>query len=165
MRIFHNFRRDIRKRNKMYCKHKHTGNPNDRAKFLTLRHSVRQKIKTAYNNYLEEMIGVNQIGDSPQVNSKKLFSFLKHSRQDSQGIAPLLSDGRLVTDTRDKANVLNKQFKSVFTNKSPLSLSQLCQISVQDHFDRGNINASAIPTTLKYGTPVMQISRSPLQVF
>lgn len=60
--------------------------------------------------------GVNQVGDSSCVDSEKLFSFLKHSRQNGQGIAPLMSDGKLVINTVEKANVLNKQFQSVFTN-------------------------------------------------
>ena len=37
-----------------------------------------------------------------------------------------------------KANLLNAQFQSVFTPKSPLQLKQLCQKKVQDLHDAGN---------------------------
>ena len=74
----------------------------------------------AYDQYLAEIIGVDN-QEQDKVNSKKLFSFLKHARQDNQGISPLQSDGKIVTDTTDKANALNNQFHSVFTPKSPHS--------------------------------------------
>ena len=34
------------------------------------------------------------------------------------GVAPLKTDGKLVTDTKDKATVLNQQFSSVFTREN-----------------------------------------------
>ena len=105
----------------------------------------------AYDKYLAEIIGVDN-EEQDKVNSKKLFSFLKHSRQDNQGISPLQSDGKLVTDTTDKANALNKQFHSVFTPKSPLSLASLCQVSIQNFNDSTHIH---LPTTETNNTPIM----------
>lgn len=47
-------------------------------------------------------------------NSKKLFSFLKTSRQDQQGAPSLKQDSTLITDIKTKANLHNQQFNSVF---------------------------------------------------
>ena len=77
--------------------------------------------------------------------SKKLFSLLKNSKQDSKGIAPLKKDGKLHSNTVDKANVLNQQFQSVFTPGCQLKLSQLASMAVQDLSDSGTIDPSQIP--------------------
>ena len=48
---------------------------------------------------------------------------VKRSKKDSSGVGPLKVDGKLIYDSKEKANVLNDQFKSVFnekiTNDSP----------------------------------------------
>jgi hypothetical protein len=37
---------------------------------------------------------------------------------DNSGVAPLIKEGQLVADTKQKANILNEQFQSVFTTES-----------------------------------------------
>ena len=52
---------------------------------------MQRKIKTAHENYLADILGVGS-GDgdeNPGFSSKKLFNFLKNSRQDNQGISTL----------------------------------------------------------------------------
>ena len=51
-------------------------------------------------------------------NRKKLFSFIKSLRTNNSGVAPLKKEGQLVADTKQKANILNEQFQSVFTTES-----------------------------------------------
>jgi hypothetical protein len=41
------------------------------------------------------------------VKPKKLFSYIKSIRTDNSGVAPLQRDGILVTDTVEKADILN----------------------------------------------------------
>ena len=43
------------------------------------------------------------------------------------------------------AVILNNQFQSVFTPKTPLALSKLAQMTVQDLVDAGIINAQSVP--------------------
>ena len=42
--------------------------------------------------------------ENPQVQTKKLYSLLKHSKQDSIGIAPLRKDGQTLLTETVKAN-------------------------------------------------------------
>ena len=42
---------------------------------------------------------------------------VKRIKKDSPGVGPLKVDGRLISDSKEKANVLNEQFKSVFNEK------------------------------------------------
>ena len=76
--------------------------------------------------------------------------------QDSKGIGPLNKDGKLYSDTVDKANILNNQFQSVFTPKSPLKLSQLAHMTVHDLSDRGAIDPSQVPGEILSSTSQME---------
>ena len=49
-------------------------------------------------------------------NSKKFWSYVKHRKHDSSGIAALKkADGLLYSDAQTQADILNKQFHSVNT--------------------------------------------------
>jgi hypothetical protein len=48
----------------------------------------------------------------------KLSSYIKSIRTDNSGVVPLKRDGILVTDTVGKADILNNQLHSVFTNET-----------------------------------------------
>ena len=55
----------------------------------------------------------------------------------------------------DKANILNKQFESVFTSKTPIRLSQLSQMRVQDLLDEGRLAPSSVPNGFASDNNVM----------
>ena len=87
-------------------------------------------IKTSHSSYLNNIAGIIDDSDPAEQTrpyTKKLFSYLENCRQDSQGSAPLKENGKTCTDNVKKANLLNAQFQSVFTPKSPLQLKRLCQ--------------------------------------
>ena len=51
-------------------------------------------------------------------NSKRFWSYVKHRKQDSSGIAPLKkADGLLYSDAPTQADILNQQFHSVYTRE------------------------------------------------
>ena len=68
---------------------------------------------------------------------KKLYSLLKHSKQDSRGISYLKANGKTLSSEPDKANAQNLQFQSVFSPKAPLSLKSLAQRTLQGLHDSG----------------------------
>ena len=123
-------KREIRKQDHLFQKFKRSNDPKDRSAFLKSRHSVKQKIKAAHNKYLEDILGLNdQSGEDPSKSAfsrKKLFSFIKSSRTDTQGITILKKGESNYTQSADQANVLNSQFQSVFSIRSPLDLYKLC---------------------------------------
>ena len=63
--------------------------PKHRRSFLNSKHRVKQKIKLAYDKYLEDILGLNDETGNQPFRRKKLFSFLKSSHADAQGIAVL----------------------------------------------------------------------------
>ena len=46
-------------------------------------------------------------------------NYIKSLRKDSTGIAPLKDNGRLFNASKDKADILNRQYQSVFTQEDP----------------------------------------------
>ena len=51
--------------------------------------------------------------------TKPFWRYIKSQRQDAFGISPLKLNGTLHSDPREKANILNNQFKSVSTPQEP----------------------------------------------
>ena len=84
-----------------------------------------------------------------QGNIKKLFQYLKNFRTDQQGIPHLKQNGNLHTETKERANILNQQFPSVFTPLVALSLQELSLMKVQELVDDKVIIPSALPADLK----------------
>ena len=106
-----------------------------------MKHLVQSKIRTAYNSYLQSVLGLSgeegsNDTDKQSFAPKKLFSLIKNAKQDSHGVSPLKDkdSGIMFSQNKDKATLLNKQFQSVFSQLSPLKLSQLCIDKLQDYF-------------------------------
>ena len=55
--------------------------------------------------------------------NKKLWNFIKHKKPDSVDISPLKENGVLKDSPKEKAEILNAQFSSVFTKNSPTDFS------------------------------------------
>jgi hypothetical protein len=63
------------------------------------------------------------ISPEAKQNPKKFWSFLKGKKQEASGVAPLRNtDGLIHSDSGTKANILNTQFKSVFTQEDLRSM-------------------------------------------
>ena len=43
------------------------------------------------------------------------WHFIKRKRKDTSSVAPMRKDGVLLSDPQGKANILNKQYSSIFT--------------------------------------------------
>ena len=114
-----------------------------------------------YERYLGDILGINTITEreenSPlKVNTKNMYSLLKHSKQDSSSVAPLKLDGRTLSDDCEKSNALNRQFQSVFSAKSQERLSSLAHRKLQELNDQGcNLSFQSSPYSQM---PEIQIS-------
>ena len=79
-------------------------------KFRGARKTTFRETRSVYRKYVNEVVS-----DSP----KKFWSFVKNLKVDTIGIPTLKKDGKLESDNRAKAEILNDQFKSVFTKENP----------------------------------------------
>ena len=121
-------KRDIRRKQRLYNKSKKYGNPRHRLEFKQLRRTIDKKIKKSYNTYIRDVIG----GSLKSDNTKSFWNFIKSKRTDSSGVSPLQVDGNLLTCAKDKAEALNRQYCSVFTNENTADIPNLPTSSVPD---------------------------------
>ena len=76
--------------------------------------------RKAYNEFIK-----NCLYENNNSNPKRLYSNIKCKQVDNFGVAPLKGNGKVYTEGKDKARILNTQFASVFsTDKGDIPLIQ-----------------------------------------
>ncbi|KAH3787236.1 hypothetical protein DPMN_165356 [Dreissena polymorpha] len=93
-------------------------------KVKNLKTLIKNKIKKAYNSYLEGILDIAANNtEEGKFFSKKLYTLLKNQKQDSETISTLKDQltGTLKSENKEKANILNRQFQSVFSGTTPSS--------------------------------------------
>ena len=74
------------------------------------------QLKEAHETYLKDIF----TSETHRL-TKKAWSYIKSQRRDNIGIPPLLNEkGELCEDAEDKAEILSRQYTSVFTQDNPL---------------------------------------------
>ena len=63
-----------------------------------------------YWSYIKNIISPNE-DEAIQESNKRVWQFIKHKKEDRQGVSPLKSNGSLENDSKMKATILNDQFK------------------------------------------------------
>ena len=130
-------KRLAQRKDSLHQKHKRSSRPKDRKHFIITRHMVKAKIKQAYDRCFEDLLGISKpdLNTSPtgeagqsKFEVKKLFSLLKISRQDSQGIGPFRDPhtNTIYISNTDKANLINNHQQSVFTIETEPSFRKRC---------------------------------------
>ncbi|CAG2224612.1 unnamed protein product [Mytilus edulis] len=99
-------------------------NDHDRYKYVRYFHKNTQKVqkelRRAYWKYIENIV-TPQEETQQHSNMKRFWTYIKHMKTDSSGVAPLRSDGVLHSHPVDQATILNKQFQSAFSSKETYS--------------------------------------------
>ena len=99
-----------RRKKRAYDRAKRTNRQEDWHKFKVLTCKSRKACKSAYNNYVQKCVNPGETN-----NPKKLFSFIKSRKCENDGVAPLRDKGKIHINDKEKANILNAQFSSVFS--------------------------------------------------
>ena len=90
-----------------------TRNPNDWAYYKALQTEVQKETRIAHRNYVQEVVS-NYFNEKP----KRFWSYVKSKRQESSGVSSLVDkDGFLHSNSKQKAEILNDQFHSVYTTE------------------------------------------------
>ena len=106
-------RRLCKKKHKLFKKAKTTQQTNDWTTYKSFRKTVRINLKKARNTFI-----CNKLKNSLTENPKAFWSYIKRLRSNSVGVSDLLDNGKLCSDSKTKANILNDQFFSVFTEEN-----------------------------------------------
>ena len=116
----------IHRRNRAFTEWKNSKSTAIHEKFIKLRSECQKKIRKIHQDYLDSILNLentsNDQGNDKNKVNKRFWSFIKANKKDSCSVAPLRSEGVLISDAKGKANVLNKQYCSVFTKDEPTAL-------------------------------------------
>ena len=110
--------RKIAKRHeRVYKKKKKQSLPELEKEQKELRRQKQRMVRRSYWDYVNRTLTKdNESSDETKARpNKKFYSFIKHQRSSNCGVAPLKVEGQLVTDPTAKAETLNRQFQSVFS--------------------------------------------------
>ena len=127
-----------------YKKKKKSNHPQDTKKFKHLKQTIQKKSRQTYWKCIEEIVTPE---NNEEVHSvpKRFWAYIKLKKSDKCGVAPLRKNGRLETDTTNKANILNEQFQSVFSSSTNIDREEFYNQnymadSQEDYPDSGDIN-------------------------
>ena len=108
--VSNDLRRLCKKRKRMY---QNANTPAKKSAYREFSKQVDSKIKKSYFQYLTDLFTPEDEAKGWEKN-KAWHNFLKNKKQENNGIAPLKENGRLYSDDKKKAEILNNQFFSVF---------------------------------------------------
>ena len=104
-------KRQIRKKGRRFSKAKKSGLKED---WEAMEKDVKCNLKRAETNFFQTILTTGlESGDT-----KPFWKYVRSQKQEHFGITALRSNGSLYTDSSSKSEILNKQFKSVFTPPS-----------------------------------------------
>ena len=109
-------RRLTRRRRRARKKARITNKAADWKRSKELDKETKIQLKEAHETYLKDIF----TSETHRL-TKKAWSYIKSQRRDNIGIPPLLNEkGELCEDAEDKAEILSRQYTSVFTQDNPL---------------------------------------------
>ena len=102
----------IKERKRLYNIAKQKQTSGAWASYRKIKNEITNEIRAAHSTYQCSLFE----NDSKST-SKKFWKYIKSLRKDHVGVSTLSSNGKSITDSFDKAELLNKQFHSVFTSE------------------------------------------------
>ena len=114
-------KRQIRKKGRPFSKAKKSGLKEDWDNYKAMEKDVKCNLKRAETNFLQTILTTGLESGDP----KPFWKYVRSQKQEHFGITALRSNGSLYTDSSSKSEILNKQFKSVFTPPSLVETPKL----------------------------------------
>ena len=114
-------KRQIRKKGRRFSKAKKSGLKEDWDNYKAMEKDVKCNLKRAETNFLQTILTTGlESGDT-----KPFWKYVRSQKQEHFGITALRSNDSLYTDSSSKSEILNKQFKSLFTPPSLVETPKL----------------------------------------
>ncbi|XP_053398165.1 uncharacterized protein LOC128556626 [Mercenaria mercenaria] len=104
----------ISKKHKLFQQAKQSRTKASWDKYKSHKRQTQRAVRKAHWNYVNSVLN-----DSLESgNSKPFWNYVKSKRTDNVGVSGIKKNGILYQDSKDKANILNEQFKFVFTKEN-----------------------------------------------
>ena len=112
----------MRKHQKLYLRSRKSNDPDVKKHYKRFRAHVQKVVRDAYWKHVFNIFTFGNDPSDPNSNKsgkvKKLWSFVESLKQHAFGITSLRENGILKTDTKEKADICNRQFQSAITNEA-----------------------------------------------
>ena len=115
-----NLNKLCKRKQRLYNKAKKTRNQDDWQEFCDIRKNVHEQLRSARVSHISQFL-TTSITDKP----KSFWTFISKLRQDNQGIGDLHVSGSIVSADGLKAEALNEQFNSVYTEEGSIPLPNM----------------------------------------
>ena len=114
-------KRMCRKKQRLFNLARRTHKRHHWEKYKSHKRSTLKALRRARWSYIDNILQLSLDSKDP----KPFWRFIKSQRQDSVGVSALKHEGRLYSDSKTKAELLNSQFKSVFTREDTEHIDKL----------------------------------------
>ena len=109
-------KRTLRKVKSVYKKARNSNSQRLHEKYKKLKADSQRLQRTAYWKYINSLFESSDQTDIPTA-QKKFWNYIKSLKKDCTGVSALKENGALYSDPKSKANILNRQYESVFTKE------------------------------------------------
>ena len=114
-------KRLVKKRHKLYLRARKSKDTDVKIHYKRFRAHVQKVLRDAYWKHVSNIFTFENDSSDPDTPKpekiKKFWSFVKSLKKDAYGITSLRENGILKTDSKEKANICNRQFQSAFTRE------------------------------------------------
>ena len=94
---------------------KKTKSPELIKKVKDLNRTIQKNVRRAHWDYVNSLFSSHTEDPDPQQKNKRFWSYIRQQKASNVGVPPLKDDGQLFTKAKDKAEILNRQFNSAFS--------------------------------------------------
>ena len=97
-----------------------SGKAGDKLKYRKFQKALKTNLISAQDQYI-----ANSLDSALKEKPKKFWSYIKSKKQDQIGIPPLNGNGKVLTDSTSKAEVLSNHFQQIFTKEDLSSIPSI----------------------------------------
>ena len=112
----------IRRRDRVHKRIKKSGDETLKQEFKALKRLFQKRLRHAYWRYAEGLMSDD--GENQTTPKKKFWSFIKARRTEAVGVSPLKEAGKLISEPKEQARIMNTQFHSVFSPKDTITAEE-----------------------------------------
>ena len=118
-------KKQMKDRDRLYKKFKKYGTTESKENYLQARARTQQVERQSYWKHLDNLIEEWDNTDTQQhTKQQRFWKYIASLKKDNTGIAPLKENGKLHQEPQDKANILNRQYQSVFTDEDKSNIPE-----------------------------------------